>query len=52
MKKTQKTKKTTVEPKDVEKVLGECNDGCYRLLMKDGTLRIVPKEEMPKGLIE
>jgi len=52
-KKTKKVKEVpTVSPKDVEKVLGECNDDCYKLLMKDGTYKIVPKEEMPKKLLE
>ena len=48
-KKTAKTKSSIVnkiDKKDIDKVLGECNDTCVRLLMKDGTRRIVEKSEI------
>ena len=46
-KKTIKVAKAKKEKLDYEKVLGECHDGeDYKLQMKDGSVRIVPKTEI------
>jgi hypothetical protein len=46
--KPKETKKTAkAEKLDYEKVLGECHDGeDVKLLMKDGTVKIVSKDEV------
>ncbi|MFH0960807.1 MAG: hypothetical protein V1897_19150 [Pseudomonadota bacterium] len=46
--KTSKTRKSVkelfIDPKDIKENLGECHDGEeYKLLMKDGSIRNVPK---------
>ena len=49
----EKISKEKLEKKDIEKVLGKCHDGDdYRILMKDETVRIVPKDSVPKELIK
>lgn len=40
-------KTASKEKLDYEKILGECHDGQdYKLLMKDGTVKIVAKSEV------
>jgi len=57
MRKTSKTEETIVsEPKEqninqleIDKILGECHDGeDYKILLKDGSVKIVPKLEIDK----
>lgn len=46
-KKTAKIPKVKKEDLDYEKILGECHDGeDYKLQMKDGSVKIVPKSEV------
>ena len=46
---TKLIKKTKTEKVKIEKVLGECNDGAYlKCQMEDGTIKILPKEEVEK----
>ena len=49
MARPKKTTKTKKEKLDYEKILGECHDGeDYKLQMKDGSVKIVPKTDIDK----
>lgn len=50
---SKKAKSSVMSAKDIERVLGECHDGDdLKLLMKDETVKIVPREDVPKTLLE
>lgn len=47
MKKKIEETKVIISKKDIESILGECHDGeDYKVQMKDGTIKIISKEEV------
>jgi len=47
MRRPKKTVKAKKDKLEFEKILGECHDGeDYKLQMKDGSVKIVPKSEI------